>query len=88
MQPFLRGFDAEALTYVWAHPDPEMDRLQKDLAALVEQATAAGEDARVTFGRIRQAVDPVHAVRTEAATSAAVPRHHERPPRITEPWFC
>ena len=88
MQPHLHGFDAEALTHVWTHPDPGMDRLQKDLAALVEQSTVEAEDARTTFARIRNRVDPKHAPRAHAAASAAKLRLHERPPRITEPWFC
>ena len=88
MQPLLQAFDAEALTYVWSHPDPQMDRLQKDLATLVEAATAAGEDPRVTFQRIRERVDPPSEARLRQARADVLPRPHARPPRITEPWFC
>ena len=88
MQPFLEGFDAEALTYVWSHPDPRMDRLQRELAALVEQATSANEDQRLTFSRIRALVQPDREAQARHATAASRLRPHERPPRITEPWFC
>ena len=88
MQPFLEGFDAEALTYIWSHPDPAMDRLQKELAALVEQATSADEDPRLTFSRIRALVQPNREAQVHHATAGSLLRPHERPPRITEPWFC
>ncbi len=88
MTPHLRGFDAEALTHVWEHPDPAMDALQKELATLVEQATVDEEDAVTTFARTRQLVDPEARSQARQASAAAALRHHERPPRITEPWFC
>ena len=79
MQPHLENFDAEALTARWFHPDPGMDALQQQLAALVESATAADEDPRDIF----------QSIRTLAGTPRSVPkRRHERPPRLTEPWFC
>ena len=88
MQPFLGRFDAEALTYLWSHPDPEMDQLQKLIAVTVEQATSAGEDPRLTFSRIRDLVQPDREARALHAAAAALLRRRERPPRITEPWFC
>jgi radical SAM superfamily enzyme YgiQ (UPF0313 family) len=88
MAPHLRGFDAEGLTHVWKHRDPTIDALQKDLAKLVEQATSDEEDGSATFARIRKLVDPDASSRARQATAAAALRHHERPPRITEPWFC
>ena len=88
MAPHLRGFDAEALTHVWEHPAPAIDALHKDLAKLVEQATSDEEDGSATFARIRKLVDPDASSRAHQATAAAALRHHERPPRITEPWFC
>ncbi len=79
MQSYIECLDTEALTARWRHPDPSMDVLQQQLAALVERATAAGEDPRATF----------HSIRALAGAPGRTPlRRHERPPRLTEPWFC
>ena len=43
MRPHLGAYDAERLTYTWTPTDPDMDRLQARLAALVEQSAAAAE---------------------------------------------
>ena len=52
--PFLGALDEQALSYRWTHPDPRMDRLEADVSALVEAATAAGEAPVATFGRIHR----------------------------------
>jgi radical SAM superfamily enzyme YgiQ (UPF0313 family) len=89
--PFLGALDEEALSYRWTHPDPRMDRLEAEVAALVEAATAAGEAARVTFGRIHRLAAAAAGV--DDATSDGRPligRARRKPaaPRLTEPWFC
>ena len=49
-RPFLGALDEQALSYRWTHPDPRMDRLEADVAALVEEAASAGEAPVATFG--------------------------------------
>jgi hypothetical protein len=70
----------------WAHPDPRVDRLADDVAALVAAAAERGEDAAITFDRVR-------ALAASAAGAAPppaleLPADRRRPPRLTEPWFC
>ncbi|UCE04297.1 MAG: radical SAM protein [Candidatus Latescibacterota bacterium] len=79
MKPHRGAFDEEHLSYKWVHPDPRMDALQSQLSRLVEEATSRGEDPEVTFYRIRLAA---------ASTAKAPRRRRQRPPRLTESWFC
>jgi radical SAM superfamily enzyme YgiQ (UPF0313 family) len=81
VRPLLGGFDAERLSYAWAHPDPAMDELQGVLTGLALAAPAAGDDAAATFARMRGAVTPGRSIRPVAA------RRDPRP-RLTEDWFC
>jgi len=58
-QAFLphRGrLDAQRFTWTWKHPDPRMDLLHANVAAIVERAAVSGRDARATFARIGAAV--------------------------------
>ncbi len=78
------ALDPAALTHTWAHPDPRVDALQRQLAARVEAGATADEDPRATFAALRGQV--------YAATSTPAPPLPLRPrrsiPRVTEPWFC
>src|SRR5665213_1870163 len=38
IQACVEGFDENALTFRWTHPDERVDRLQRDVAAFVQQA--------------------------------------------------
>jgi hypothetical protein len=87
LAPYLGPFDPATFSYLWAHPDPRVDALQTAVAAVVEQAARAGEDAATTFAHI-------HALARAAAGLPASPQP-ESPgpalaavPRLTEPWFC
>ena len=50
MKPHLGHYDPERLGWTWIHPDPMIDRLQQELAALVE--ARVGQGASATFGAI------------------------------------
>ena len=52
MKAHLRPLDEASFSYVWKQPDPDMDRLQKRLAALVEKDVHEGEDPAQTFYRV------------------------------------
>ena len=43
-----------ALTYRWTHPDPRMDRLEADVAALVEAGDEREQTPAATFARIHR----------------------------------
>jgi radical SAM superfamily enzyme YgiQ (UPF0313 family) len=54
LAPFVGDFDPETFSYAWVHPDPRMDALQREIAALVEQAGCAGEAPERTFAAIER----------------------------------
>ncbi len=83
-KPHLGALDEAAFTFRWQHPDPRMDRLQKDVAALVEQDAANEVDPAVTFFRIKQLAEG----RKPTLAVVALPPGRVRAPRMTETWFC
>jgi radical SAM superfamily enzyme YgiQ (UPF0313 family) len=72
--------------YRWGHPDPRVDRLADDVAALVAAAAERSEDAAVTFDRVRALAAAAAGVPVPPAIALRADRG--RPPRLTEPWFC
>ena len=86
MRPFLGPLVQDAFYYRWIHPDPRMERLAGDVAALVAQAAEAREDTVTTFNRIRRLADAAAGARPRA--DLTLPPGRTRPPRLTEPWFC
>ncbi|MDQ3327200.1 MAG: CUAEP/CCAEP-tail radical SAM protein [Chloroflexota bacterium] len=80
----LGPLDAAAYTYAWQHPDQRMDRLQREVAALVEAGERSGEHPVDTYYRIK--------VRSGGLLGrAATSRSYvvgAAPPRLTESWFC
>ena len=89
IQPYLGELDQESFTYLWRHPDPRMDELHKAVTVAVESAAQIGEDALVTFHRVRNLA--AAAIGREES-SITLPMDFEpdrkRPPRLTEDWFC
>src|SRR4051794_19160390 len=90
MRPHLGGYDAERLSYRWTPIDPDSDRLQARLAALVQQSAAGSEPIPETFAKVRAAA--LHAAgRSPSPAGRAHPilaGSTEGRPRLTEPWFC
>ena len=89
IRPFLAAFDPASFGYPWTHPDPRMDRLHREVTDLVAGATRAGEDALLTFTRVRALAFGTagRLVPISAGADDAVARRR-RVPRLTEPWFC
>ncbi|MFN2452219.1 MAG: CUAEP/CCAEP-tail radical SAM (seleno)protein [Candidatus Dormibacteria bacterium] len=90
MRAHLDGYDAAGFSHLWRHPDPAMDRLQADIAALVATDTDAGVAARVTHAGIRRLTAAAAARAGVAWPRAADELPHQvlAPPRLSEPWFC
>jgi radical SAM superfamily enzyme YgiQ (UPF0313 family) len=89
MRPHLRGYDAERLGYRWVAADPESDRLQARLAALVEQSAAGSEPIPETFAKVRAAALEAAGLPPSGAGAEPIPAGStEGRPRLTEPWFC
>ncbi len=81
LAPHLGSYEDARGTFTWTAADPAMDRLHADIAALVEEMLAAGDDDVAIYQAIRALCDL-----TPATVAARAPA--DRPPRLTEPWFC
>jgi len=84
-QPHLREFDAEKFTFLWTHPDPRLDRLQKEIAAHAEMAAQSQEEAITSFVAIR---DLICRAAAQPPRQKFLPPPAFMPPRLTEHWFC
>ncbi len=81
-------FDEQALSFRWDHPDPRVDRLQRDLESMVARAVTAKEDRRSIF---RRAWEMTHqALDSFVPGLPLVPPGRPRVtiPYLTEPWYC
>jgi radical SAM superfamily enzyme YgiQ (UPF0313 family) len=76
-------FDPVTLTYRWAHPDPRVDALQRELSDMVGvrlnnvRAAVFDEIRRIAFERAGRAVPHEKAIRDRATV-----------PYLNEPWYC
>jgi radical SAM superfamily enzyme YgiQ (UPF0313 family) len=86
LRPHLGRLVPGDFYYEWTHPDPSVDRLQQAVTALVEDATARGEDPAVTFGSIGTLAEGAAGRPPRPAPRLAAGR--ARAPRLSEPWFC
>lgn len=81
------ALDEATLSHTWAHPDPRMDALQREVAVLVEAAADAQSPTRETFAAIRALA--AERLSHHHAFSAIGQRVKSRPiPHLTEAWFC
>ena len=92
LAPYVGVFDAETFSYAWTHPDPRMDALQRDVAAVVEAASRSGEAPEAALAAIERLA--LRAVGRSCALGGA-PRGENVGlpvaafvPRLTETWFC
>jgi len=89
IRPYLGALDPAAFTYRWTHPDPHMDRLEREVRSLVEGGTAAEELAPQIFDRVREAAATIaQGAALRRTVGRSVARLPGRAPRLTEPWFC
>jgi hypothetical protein len=88
MRPFLGPLDQPVFTYRWTHPDPRMDALQQAATKVVEEATRQEEDPALTFDRLRALAVATRDGRPALPPSLTLAPERQRPPRLTEPWFC
>ncbi len=84
MQEHLGPLDQASFSYRWAHPDPRMDRLQKEVSKLVEQDVGEGIDPGESFYRVWSLASG----RKAGAGAVALAPNRLRAPRLSEPWFC
>ncbi|MPZ98022.1 MAG: radical SAM protein [Dehalococcoidia bacterium] len=85
----LGPFEEEGLTWQWSSADPRLDRLQAELAGIVEAASCAGcdpEPAVETFRRVKAATYR-HLLDDHGPVEVA-PQPRRVVPGLTESWFC
>ena len=85
-------FEQEALSYPWANPDRSVDRLQRDLEAMVQREAKARASRTVIFGEAWKLLQRAEH-EDEDETLAPLPLDPPGPPRVTipyltEPWYC
>ncbi len=84
MKSHLGPLDQASFSYKWAHPDPRMDRLQKEVSTLVEKDVTAGVDPGETFYKVWS----LAAGRKAGFMMPTLSPDRLRAPRLSEPWFC
>lgn len=88
MQPYLGPLEEEVFAYRWRHPDPRMDALAGEVAALVEDAARRHEAPERTFAAIRALAREAGGRPRGRVPRVGVPALPGPSPRLTEPWFC
>ncbi|HEY7350736.1 MAG TPA: CUAEP/CCAEP-tail radical SAM protein [Ktedonobacterales bacterium] len=88
MRPSLGELDAAAFSYQWTHPDPRLDRLQQEVAALVEAGERSNTPADETFYAIKALAEETAGLVLTAAGRARPPFARKETPHLTESWFC
>jgi radical SAM superfamily enzyme YgiQ (UPF0313 family) len=93
---WLGPLDEAAFSYTWAHPDQRMDALQREIWALVEDATRTKQPIGETYAAARMLAEdrldiptrPV-AQQSQADERRGTIRAARRPiPHLSEAWFC
>jgi radical SAM superfamily enzyme YgiQ (UPF0313 family) len=80
----LMAFDAKLLGYPWRHADSRVDRLQRDLQALVARCEAENLPRRDVFAAIwRMAHEAAGRTVPALAANLGAPTA-----RLSEPWYC
>ena len=80
----LSPFDSALLGYPWRHPDPRVDRLQRDIQALV----ARGEQDKIARGEIFAAVWRAAHGAAGRGTPSLPSSLGDPIPHLSEPWYC
>ncbi len=89
IREFLGPLDQANFQHPWTHPDPRMDTLHQAASVAVEEATRKDQDAAITFGELRALARELAGCPTPVPAAAGILRpERNRPPRLTEPWFC
>ena len=83
IRPHVAGFDPATLTYRWAHPDPGVDELQRDVSRLV--GTRLTADRRAVFAEISALA---HERAGLVMPTAKPARDRATVPYLNEPWYC
>lgn len=81
MAASLGGFDSDALSYRWTHPDRRVDALQREIQFLVERASGSNRDVFSAIWSVtHDALGASRALPDLGRPVAVV--------RTSEPWYC
>ena len=83
MRQHVTAFDPATLTHRWAHPDPRVDDLQREVTAIVGMRLTANR--RAVFAEISALA---HDRAGRRAPSAKPARDRATVPYLNEPWYC
>lgn len=89
VQQLVGPFDANALCYRWAHPDPAMDQLYGDVLRTVQSSQGDNASRGQIFARIWKLVVGEELIARNKA-QLIKGRSHSRAlvPHMSEPWYC
>jgi radical SAM superfamily enzyme YgiQ (UPF0313 family) len=85
----VQPFNETLLTHKWAHPDPRMDRLQKDVQHCVQDGERKGLSRTEIFEQawtLAQEAAGAAQVMPDSGAADAPPR--AAVPYLNEPWYC
>ncbi len=87
-QQWLGELDAGSYSYRWKHPDSRMDRLQQQIAQLVEQEDSCQADKVETFFQIKALTKAIQG--EDFSAEQAIEQYGQKKvlPHLTESWFC
>jgi radical SAM superfamily enzyme YgiQ (UPF0313 family) len=89
MAPHLGRLERSCLSHSWSHPDPRMDRLQREVSAVVELSAHRGLDPCLSFREIARCYEAIAGrEKREVSGMPLEGRPTRRVPRLTESWFC
>ncbi len=88
VQELIGPFDEAALSYRWQHPHPRVDRLQREVAAMVEAGAEKEWGRRTIFYEVWKLARRALQQSLPALPAVAPGPARATIPYLTEPWFC
>jgi hypothetical protein len=88
MRPYLRDFDASALTYRWVHPDPRVDQLCDEALTLVQSGEAETASRHEIFARLWATAYKAAGLPALAVPEPIIAPRRGPIPYLDEPWYC
>jgi radical SAM superfamily enzyme YgiQ (UPF0313 family) len=88
LAPYLDGYDPDRLGWQWHAADPRIDELQRDLARLIEDGVAEGQEAASIFADVAAAIARGAGRPVPPPPPGREGTSHRPGPRLSESWFC
>jgi hypothetical protein len=90
VRDLVGGFDQAALCYPWTHSDPRVDRLYREVFALVKQGQCQSKTRREIFLDVWKRVNEENTMTVAGLRDLQLSDAPARAtiPYLSEPWFC